>query len=400
MKVIFFTYAYPPLKAPRSIQISRLVKFSKHKIMVVSCDDPEASKDYTIEVNSSNKPTEHVVIPKKFYRRSDPRRWLSVLSLPDRFLSWALSAADWLLQSEKIAQQDVLVTFGQPMSDHLAGLKIKRALGVKWVAHFSDPWVDNPYRPSFLKPFERKMEREVIEAADRVMFTSRMTADLVMGKYPSSWRVKEIVLPHTYDPERYPQGDVKQSGVMIRYLGNFYPPRSPKNFLRALLKLNSEQPEILTDVRVEITGRIVGNTDFKPICKDLPEGLVKITAPVDYQRSLELMYESDLLLVIDAAFEQSVFLPSKLIDYIGAGRPIFAISPAGESIDIVRRLGGEYVHPNDIDKIAVKLAEQIKVLKEKKPATWGCPNVRDEYDIKHVGAQFDALISKLAEMPQ
>jgi hypothetical protein len=45
---------------------------------------------------------------------------------------------------------------------------------------------------------------------------------------------------------------------------------------------------------------------------------------VGYQESLKLMSEADALLVIDAPADQSVFLPSKLIDYIGAGRPISA----------------------------------------------------------------------------
>jgi hypothetical protein len=66
---------------------------------------------------------------------------------------------------------------------------------------------------------------------------------------------------------------------------------------------------------------------------------------VDYKTSLALMESADLLLVIDAPFDQSVFLPSKLVDYIGAQRPIFAITPPGTSAKLVSDLGGMVAHP-------------------------------------------------------
>ena len=46
-----------------------------------------------------------------------------------------------------------------------------------------------------------------------------------------------------------------------------------------------------------------------------------------------------MLLILDAPFDISVFFPSKLVDYIGAQKPILAITPEGSCADIVRRLG-------------------------------------------------------------
>ena len=46
-----------------------------------------------------------------------------------------------------------------------------------------------------------------------------------------------------------------------------------------------------------------------------------------------------MLLILDAPFKISVFFPSKLVDYIGANKPILAITPEGSCAEIVRKLG-------------------------------------------------------------
>ena len=79
------------------------------------------------------------------------------------------------------------------MSDHLLGLRLKRKPALPWVEHFSDPWSDNPFRRRFfLSNFlNRRYEAQVVRHADRVIFTSLETLDLV-------------------------------NYVVLRYLGNFY----------------------------------------------------------------------------------------------------------------------------------------------------------------------------------
>ena len=74
--------------------------------------------------------------------------------------------------------------------------------GLKWAAHFSDPWVDSPYfTETEIKKRDaaRQLEREIIGRADAVVFVTEETADLVMQKYPSDWRRKVRVIPHLLD---------------------------------------------------------------------------------------------------------------------------------------------------------------------------------------------------------
>ena len=63
---------------------------------------------------------------------------------------------------------DVLVSFAQPWSDHLIGLRVHRATGLPWVAHFSDPWTDSPYLRGrrWQRRIWARMEADVVRHAD------------------------------------------------------------------------------------------------------------------------------------------------------------------------------------------------------------------------------------------
>ena len=392
VRVIFFTYAYPPLKYPRSIQISRLVQYSDHEIRVVCCED-DSPKDFTISCDVNGKPVEIVAVKKKPFSFFKPAHLLDWMLLPDQHRSWALGTADFLLRSSQVSSGNLLVTFGQPMSVHLAGLKIKRAMGVPWVAHFSDPWADSPYRHGVIKGWLNNiLERLVIFEADRLVFTSQETVDLVMSKYPAPWGRKAVVIPHAYDPSRYKKAPPEHDGFNLRYIGNFYGTRTPAPLIHALIKLCQDEPEVLRGVWFEL----IGNTESRiTIPHELPPGLLSVCPPVDYSTSLDLMQSADLLLVIDAPFERSVFLPSKLIDYIGAARPILAITPPGPAAELVTRLGGFVADPRNPCEIAQKLTRAIKSVREAKPRFWGSERVRKEFEAPVVASRMDLLINEL-----
>src|SRR6185369_8897538 len=92
--------------------------------------------------------------------------------LPDEKWVWISAASRAALRLAAERRFDVLVSFAQPWSDHLIGLRVHRATGLPWVAHFSDPWVDSPYLRG--QPWQRRlwsrMERDVIQTAGAIVF--------------------------------------------------------------------------------------------------------------------------------------------------------------------------------------------------------------------------------------
>ncbi|MDP2430936.1 MAG: hypothetical protein Q8O33_02790 [Pseudomonadota bacterium] len=398
MNPVFFTFFYPPLMAPRSIQIARMVKYSRHPIRVI-CAQADKLSDTTLEGAWGHNPKRIDRIPWAKHGWYLPWNALLHPPVPDHYRHWAMTTAQSAIERGFFRDHDFLVTFGQPMSDHLAGLKIKKSTGLPWLAHFSDPWSDSPYRGRWplVSSLNRHEERAVVAAADCVVFTSDETLDLVMAKYPGTWRTKARVLPHAFDPSLYRDACERKDRFLIRHLGALRKPRTADALLRGLQHLAITRPDIAARIQVELVGRVESDMNLERVRTELPDGVFKVTRSVDYLTSLTMMSESDLLLVLDAPFDSSVFLPSKLIDYIGAGRPILAVTPQGTSGELVAQLGGWTVDPLDPAAIARKLVEAVEASTNlDRAATWGTPSVRNRYEATSVVAAFDDMIEEFA----
>lgn len=319
---------------------------------------------------------------------------------PDRYRDWKPSVLSALqnFSREGNYRADILTTFGTPMSDHLIGLKLKQMYGLPWMAHFSDPWVENEFKGynSFTRGINISLERSVVTAADRLIFTSDETVALVMSKYPEEFRSKTRVLSHAFEPGLFDQVEkLDDSRIAIRYVGDLYGRRTPEPLFRALKEILASEPSLLDDVCFEFVGSI---TDFNlsDIGFDqLPSGLVQFRPTVDYLESLLLMSAADGLLVIDAPAATSVFLPSKLIDYIGAGRPVFGITPPGAAAKLISELGGWVTDPSDAAGTEAAVRSFISYLREtatKKSEAWGDPTVRQRFDAGAVARRFEEMV--------
>jgi hypothetical protein len=117
---------------------------------------------------------------------------------------------------------------------------------------------------------------------------------------------------------------------------------------------------------------------------------------VDYLTSLQLMQTADILLVIDAPAELTVFLPSKLVDYVGTGKHIVGITPPGTSADLISRLGGKCVSPEDPEKIAAMLEEVVTEFGSgRPPAREAFATVREEFSVANIASRMSDLLASV-----
>lgn len=406
MRVLAISYFLPPMQYPQAIQIGRLLRYLGAETGAVSGTsaglgsgaDCYADLDEHLAFRLSVKhrpalsglPFRLAQLAVPFYARS-----------PDEFRAWVPRAerAVTAKLAETGFKPDVLVTFGEPMSDHLLGLRLKRRLGVPWAAHFSDPWVDSLYRRAEILSniVNRRLERDVVMAADRLVFTSAETVELVMGKYPAAWRGKAAVVPHSYDPALYPKA-ARSGALVARYIGNFYGRRTPLPLFHGLRLLVERDPGALQDWRFELVGRVAPRHLWHPAYRALPFGLVKVMPTVPYTHSLTLMTQSDLLLVIDAPDDFSVFLPSKLVEYLGAGVPIMGIVPPGASAQLIGRLGGVVANPRDQAAIAAGIKCAIELAQRRRASgdAWINSTIRDSYNVDIVAAELRRILEAAA----
>ena len=390
MTLVALSWCYPPMRYPQAIQIARLLAHMEGDVRVV-CAEDDGPRDTSLGQAAGGQAEVQRVPASAIGRFAAKVLTRTRLQVPDEVRPWVrrgTAAARGL-----VGDGDVLITFGQPMSDHLVGLRLRRRSRPVWIAHFSDPWVDNAFRHDgpVARFVNRRLERKVIEGADALVFTSEATVDLVMAKYPDEWRDKVHVVPHSIDPSLYPEpAAVDRSGdgeTVLRYLGNFYGHRSPEPLFQALAVVLKRRPELLERAVVEIVGHIDQPHEEFPSLRALPDGLVRTREPVDYSESLALMSASDVLLVVDAPAEVSVFLPSKLVDYLGAGRQIVALTPPGSAADLVRRAGGWVADPADPSAGADALIAALESDGSGPPEA-----VRAEYEASAVARRMDAVV--------
>jgi glycosyltransferase involved in cell wall biosynthesis len=293
-----------------------------------------------------------------------------------------------------------VVTFAQPWSDHLIGLRLKQSGRLPWVAHFSDPWVDSPHAAGtrWQRRMSRDMERAVISRADAVVFVTIETADLVMRKYPDAWRRKVAVVPHGFDPRAIKRsGATRRPGPMrLVYTGRFYRGlRTPLALLRTLASLHRQQ-SLAGTIEVVFMGPSVDA--FRPDAAALGiDFLVRFEPRRPKDEAARVAADADVLLVIDApSAAPSVFLPSKLVDYLAFRKPILGLTPTpGASARLLMRLGLPVVAPDDEGAIAKTLATLLECWRA---GTLDVPpefdEVAAEFDIRRTTAELDAVLDR------
>jgi glycosyltransferase involved in cell wall biosynthesis len=321
---------------------------------------------------------------------------------PDRQRMWTRRAAAAARRAVSAHSFTGIVTFGQPWSDHLVGLTVRRTERLPWVAHFSDPWVDSPYVriEGWHRRVVARMERDVIDEADGLVFVTEETADLVMRKYPESWARKVTVIPHGFVPRQPVAGasaaERSPGPMRMVYTGRFYPGlRTPSTLLRALAKLHAQSP-LSGVLDVAFIGPHVDA--FRREAHSLGiASVVQFEGPRPKTEAARAAEDADVLLVIEAPSDGvGLFLPSKLVDYLVFRKPILGLTPAvGASARLLARLGCPSAPPDDIDAIAAALVE---LMNRWRAGTLRVSSAFDlvaaEFDIRKTTAQLDDVLAR------
>jgi glycosyltransferase involved in cell wall biosynthesis len=410
-KLLVVSWAMPPFVLPRSIQVARTLKclaeagwhttvisVSPHSLIKIQKDSflDRRYTPYFRRINVSS-PEEHWMWRALWH-------FFPILSLlPDPQRVWmnrALCAARKFLANEKFS---AMISFAQPWSNHLIGLQIHRESGLPWVAHFSDPWVDNPYYhyTPFQRRFCSRLEKAVIQEADAVVFVTSQAADLVMKKYPSAWRSKVHRMPHGYELEILNDVEVFSEAhrrLRLVHTGNFYHAlRTPEKLLEALRLMRKTQP---LDDQIEVVFIGLNTERYQQTANNMGlQGIVECRGPGLFLESLKAAAQADVLLLIDAPSDNtSPFLPSKVVDYLVFRKPILGLTPlSGASADLLRQLGCPIVSPDDIWGIAEVIKDLLKLWQSNRLKVSGVfDRVAKTYDIRQTTQTLKNVLDRYA----
>jgi glycosyltransferase involved in cell wall biosynthesis len=407
-RVLAVSWEMPPMYGPRASQVAATLAelAARGWQPSVVCLDPRRGGPHWPDGAAVEPPpgVELIRVPspeESLAWRVASRLVPIVRRFPDEKRVWVRRAA--AVARETIARHTFsgMITFAQPWSDHLIGLSVRRRQRLPWVAHFSDPWVDSPYLrgPAWLQRIWRRMERSVVAEADAVVFVTEETANLVMRKYPDAWRRKVAIVPHGFDPRPAADGagaDRRPGPLRIVYTGRFYRGlRTPLALFRAVAELNRDEP---LEATLEILCMGPHVQEFRRDVNALGlDGIVRLEGRRPKNEADRAAADADVLLVVEAPTQgPSVFLPSKLVDYLAFAKPVLGLTPTdGASARLLDRLGCPHVAPDDVRAIrsaVASLLEQWRTGTLRVSAAFHA--VAGEFSIRRTTAQLDNVLGR------
>lgn len=372
--VLILTYYWPPAGGPG---VQRWLKFVKYfekqgwKAFVItvqdgtySASDPELEKDIPAGITVFKTRSRD---PFRFYNllkgKKDGSVSVALINIdsrksfvdrlamyirsnffvPDGRKGWVPYAYRQAVDVIREHGIDLLVTTGPPHSTHLAGLRLKKETGIRWIADMRDPWTTVYYndmlpRTARTKRIDRGYEDSVLNNADAVTVVSPGMQQEFSSR---SDNVHVVMNGFDFDDMKDEGNAVLPDGrFRLTYTGNFKPNQHVPQIWDAICELSGQNPEFREAFRL----CFVGNVDASVIEYFRAKGLedkLELTGYVSHADAVGMMKSSDLLLfVVPQSRNNRLIITGKLFEYLASATPILSVGPAdGDAAAILAASG-------------------------------------------------------------
>ena len=294
--------------------------------------------------------------------------------------SWAMPAYVHGLQLIRDGKVDVIYSTGGAWSAHLAGLWLKKKTGLPWIVEIHDPLVirSGPNDPGFEKPknrdaqFRQYLEKQICKYADLAWWFTDGALHYAKVRNPNLNTPNNahgfMVLPGAEPPGGLSASKTHQYSEYLNlcHFGSLANDRSLSTILKALVPLFKKFPEARGHIRVHaygapldpLTTEAVKNLKFEDVL--LAQGRLEkdaVTGKSGRERVVEKMQSADVLILLHGNDEWCAeYIPSKLYDYLWAGRPIWGITHRNPQLDQMLLDRSTYLSPqSDIEAVELAL---------------------------------------------
>ena len=371
------SWFFPPSTSSEGIVAFKLLSHSEHHYDVCSSLSNQWGYDARLPLESDNITPIHVDT--------------------DEIGVWVEAAVAEFEKRHAQEPYDFVMTRSMPPESIVVGEKIKqRHPDIPWIASLGDPISRVPHMmrdlldktKSLTKSEKQELRLDLNELSDcsqwlgrgdagvdllcqykRYEITAVKKADMLV--FPNAPQAKYMlcgfrrdnvaVISHSYDESLYPTETFSKSAdsrVQLVFLGQAYKDRSVEPFIHALNRLRDNNPYAFEKLHLRFVGSVTDNSRSL-IWNYYLNDAVSIEDGVSYLDSLSIMKRADWLLHVDGWFKAfsstggSVYLAGKLADYVGARKPILAITGQHSPADrLIRQYGGLTFAERDIAGIA------------------------------------------------
>ena len=282
------------------------------------------------------------------------------LIIPDIRIFWMPSAYRKARQIIRDQGIKTVITTGPPHSTHLAGIRLKKAFNLRWIADWRDPWTGVYYLqlnpPTLMgRALHRHLEKKVCKTADlNLVISQHLMENLPEGKKTllrngfdeqAVARAKDMSLTHDKGDFTISYIGQVTEGQDLAVLAKIVRPFADKPGFKLSFvgsQLNDAQRQLLTEA-------LGDKWELIPF--------------VSHQEALGKMASSQVLVVLInhyPGFEGMI--TTKLYEYLAMEAPILAIGPRGSEAEILidKYQGGICVDEGQIEEAQEWLNHQYQ----------------------------------------
>jgi glycosyltransferase involved in cell wall biosynthesis len=288
--------------------------------------------------------------------------------------SWALSATARSLLLIWKNRPDVIYSTGGAYSAHLAGYWLKKLTGIKWIAEIHDPMVIEGSADNRNTRFMAKLEGLICRDADLVWWFTEEALNSARRRHPELGSRGISILPGV-EPFRTDAKYQRGLQMIIGHFGSLSGTRSLLPLVEAMDTLLGVRPDIRPEIRVHVYGGSIDTQAAREIARrKLDDVFVcfgrleksPLTGKSGREQVVDLMHQVDCLLLVHGNIEDCrEYIPSKLYEYLWAGRPIIALTYKNPQLDRMLAERNAYVAASDRqDEIVAAISKAFRDWKE------------------------------------
>ena len=371
-RLLIITYYWPPTGGSG---VQRWVKFSKYlpqfgwQPVIYTPENPEQlARDESLLADipaCAEVIKTHITEPYAVYRRltggkpgeevnpvnAQKKSWKKRLSLwirgncfiPDPRIGWVRPSVRYLKEYLREHPVDAVVTTGPPQSMHLIGRGLKRALGVRWIADFRDPWTEMFYYKHLgltaaSDRRQHRLEQSVLDEADAVISVT----PLVQKDFQAKTRTPVVLITNGFDEDDFPELSAPDREIKFRlvHTGLFAADGNPLNLWDALARRCAADPAFRARLEIRLAGKVDAAVTDAIRARGLGDNLVEL-GYLPYDETVREQRAADILLLpLRQEPEYAKVLPGKIFEYLAARRPVLGIGQEDGAAAAVLRDAG------------------------------------------------------------
>lgn len=367
-RALLILYYYPPIGGIGTIRTLRLARHlpslgweplvltvSTRTLAVIPCDEGEGELEGVTVFRTPNpdiafrikrmagleisKSVEAVQAQEEHSGQGKARlagRASNWLGIPDRFIDWFPFARRSALDICRVFSPEVIFSSSPPETCHLIAASVKRATGIPWLADLRDPWTEkfNMPRPPASARLNAWLEARTLPLADLITaVTPPVEADL-----EEDLGLEATTITNSYDEEAFASAQpIVEERLNLLYAGTlYYPAQDPRPLFRALRAMRESGRDI-SRVLVQFAGKDT-SVATRLATEEGVEDVVEVLGMLPFSEAVAREKGAAALLYIQIQSEGAGQLVSegptgKMLEYIGAGRPVLSLMPVPGPVD-------------------------------------------------------------------